>query len=111
MAKSRRALAEQLLGLQSKIAADLLKIDECKETLRGICEESGEGFTEEVAGRGTVEVKAASEPKFRGILPVLDPAAFLALPEKRRQALIENNIIAMTEQWSKATKPSVTVRL
>lgn len=111
MALSRRVLAERLVDLQIEAEPILLKIDALKEQLREICTASGEAFKEEVAGKGSVEVKAGSEAKLKGILPELEPAAFLALPEKRRQALIDGDVVKMAEQWSKATKPSVTVRL
>jgi len=113
MARNRdaRVLCEKLLKLQHKIADDLLQIDDCKEALRGICEENGEGFTEEVEGLGSVEVKAGQEAKLKGILPVLKAEIFLGLTERRRDTLISEGIVAMEEQRSRATKPSVTVRL
>lgn len=111
MAKSRRAIAEQLLGLQSKIASDLLKIDACKEQLRAIAEDKGEGFVEEVEGVGSVEVKAGTEKKFKGLVPALKPETYLALPEARQKALQEQGLVAMEAQYTSARSPSVTVRL
>ena len=52
MALGRRTIAEELLKLEKKVAPDLRKIDEHKEGLRALSEESGEGFTEEVEGLG-----------------------------------------------------------
>jgi len=111
MAMSRRVLAERLVDLQIEAEPILLKMDALKEQLREICTDCGEAFKEEIAGKGSVEVKAGGEAKLKGILPELTPEVFLALPEKRRQALLESNVVKMTQQWSKATKPSVTVRL
>ena len=73
--------------------------------------DDGAGFTEEVAGKGVVEVSAGSEAKFKGLMPVLDEAAFLDLPDARRQRLIADQVVSMEKQWTKASKPSVTVRL
>lgn len=111
MAQGRRQIATTILTLQKKIAPDLLKIDECKEALRGEIQETGEGFTEEVPGLGTVEGKAGSEAKLKGILPVLDASAFLTLPESRREKLLGDGLVINEEQWQPARKPSVTVRL
>lgn len=111
MANSRSAIAKVLLETQRRISADLLRIDGLKEQLRDLCEKDGAGFTEEVEGLGSVEVKAGAPAKLRGILPELDPEAFLALPESRRAKMIGDGLVEMAEQWSKASKPSVTVRL
>lgn len=111
MAKSRRKIAEELLELQGQVEPTLLRIDALKEALREICTSSGEAFTEEVAGKGSVEVKAGNDKKFKGLLPELKAEVFLELPESRRDKLIADGLVAMEQQWSKATKPSVTVRL
>jgi hypothetical protein len=111
MSKSRRKIAEELIDLQRRAEPLLLEIDGLKEALREICAESGEAFTEEVAGKGTVEVKAGKDKEFKGLLPELKPAAFLELSDARKKTLLADGLVVMAEQWSKATKPSVTVRL
>jgi hypothetical protein len=107
---SRRALAQQLVDLTTEIAPAVAKIDEVKEDLRVLAEDEGQGFIEEVTG-GAVEVKAAREKTFRGIVPELKVEAFLSLPEARQQKLIEQGLVAMTQQFSSAARASVTVRL
>lgn len=107
----RRAIAEKLLELQKKLEPDLLKIDGYKEQLRGLCQDAGESFTEEVEGLGSVEVKAGSDKKFKGIVPTIVAETFLALPESRRKKLIDDELVVMTEQYTNARSPSVTVRL
>jgi hypothetical protein len=42
---------------------------------------------------------------------VLDEAAFLDLPDARRQRLIADQVVMMEKQFTKATRPAVTVRL
>ena len=111
MANSRRAIAEELLKLQKKIEPALLKIDGYKEQLRDISKEIGEGFTEEIEGLGSVEVKAGREAKLTGTRPELVIEAALALPAGRLNKLIESGLIKMAEIWSKKASPSVTVRL
>lgn len=110
MANSRRAIAKQLLELQSKVAPDLLKIDGLKDQMRSFCEEDG-AFTEEIDGLGTVEVKAGQEKRLKGLVPVLHNDVYIALSETRRATLAKDGIVTMEQDWSKATKPSVTVRL
>lgn len=111
MPQGRKQLATTLLAATAKISDDVQKIEDCKEALRADSKESEESFTVEVEGLGVVEVKAGSEAKLKGVLPVLDAAAFLALPESRRAKLIDSKLVSMTEQWTSARKPSVTVRL
>lgn len=109
--KKRSTIARSLLEIQKRLEPDLLKIDAFKEELRGLCEKAGESFTEEIAGLGSVEVKAGGEAEFKGILPELVATKFLKLPATRRKILIEQGLVVETEQWSKDRKPSVTVRL
>ena len=68
-----------LLKLQHKIAADLTRIEDCKEALRGISEERNAGFTEEVDGLGSVEVKAGREAECKGESPRLNIQKYLDL--------------------------------
>lgn len=111
MALGRRALAEKLLELERKVAPDLLKIDGYKDQLRALCEEDGESFTEEVEGLGTVEVKAGTEKKFKGRVPELQAEKFLELTEGRQNKLIEDGLVAWENEYTRGSKPSVTVRL
>lgn len=111
MAESRRAIAEKLVGLHVKYAPVFRDIDDLKDKLRQSAIDDGAGFTEEFAGEGLVTVSGGSEAKFKGIMPVLDPAAFLALPKRRQDVLIDDKVIAMEQQFTKASKPSVTVKL
>jgi len=111
MANSRRAIATELLKLQKKIEPVLLAIDAYKEQLRAISKDTGEGFTEEIEGLGSVEVKAGREAKLTGTCPELVVEAALAMPAGRLKKLIDSGLIKMAEVWSKKASPSVTVRL
>ena len=44
-----------------------------KDALRKLCEETGEGFVEEVAGLGSFELKAGCEAKLKGISSENEP--------------------------------------
>lgn len=110
MANSRTATARRLLELQAKIAPDLLKIDGLKDRLRDFCASNG-AFTEEIDGLGSVEVKAGQDKKLKGLIPTLHNDVYMALSEARRKTLEKDGIVTMEQEWSKATKPSVTVRL
>jgi hypothetical protein len=79
--------------------------------LRSLAEEAGEGFTEQVNGKGQVEVSAGSAEKFKGLMPTLDAAAYLDLPEKKRAELIDAGIVTMERLVTAERRPSVTVRL
>lgn len=107
----RRAISEEILKLTRKIAPDVDTIESRKEELRGISAETGEGFTEEIEKLGVVEVKAGREKSFKGIVPTLEPEAFVALPEARQKALIADGLVKMVTEFTRASSPSVTVRL
>jgi hypothetical protein len=109
--RRRTAIARSLLQLQKRLEPDLLKIDAYKEELRELCQETGESFTEEIAGLGSVEVAKGREAKFNGVLPTLAPEIFLKLPKAKREALLRQGLVKEEAQWSKASKPAVTVRL
>jgi hypothetical protein len=109
--KDPHAIARLLLKLQHKIAADLTKIEDCKEALRGISEERKAGFTEEVEGLGSVEVKAGREAKCKGESPRLNIQKYLALEMSEKRRLLQREVIFMEQSWSKAARLSVTVRL
>jgi hypothetical protein len=58
-----------------------------------------------------VQVSAPSEKKFKGLVPELNPEAFLDLAESRRKKLEADGIVAMVREYTKGAKPSVTVRM
>jgi len=99
-ADHRHTIAFLLLKLEKKIAADLLKIDDCKERLRAISKETGEGFTEEVEGLGSVEVRAGRKAKLTGTCPELVVEAALAMPAGKLTKLIDSGLIKMVEVWN-----------
>src|ERR1043166_3522032 len=89
MAFNRRAVCERILKLTRRIAPDVDAIADDKEKLRKDVEDTGQGFTEEIPGLGSVEVKAGCKGGLKGILPVLVPDEFLKLTGGRRKALVE----------------------
>jgi hypothetical protein len=107
----RRLIAERLLRLEKKVADDLLKIDEEKDALRALSEEAKAGFNIEIAGLGTVEVKAGRAAEVTGTSPQLVVAAFLNLTEGRKKKLVEDGLVEIVDVVKKGAKPSVTVRL
>jgi hypothetical protein len=109
--RKRDELAERLLRREAKIAEDLRLIDEDKDALRKLSEEAGEGFKVDIAGLGTVEVKAGRAAEITGTSPQLIVAAFLALTEGRRKKLEDDGLVEIVDVVKKAARPSVTVRL
>jgi hypothetical protein len=49
--------------------------------------------------------------QFKGIVPTLNPAKFLDLVPARQEWLINAEVIAMKKEFTKASRPSVTVKL
>jgi hypothetical protein len=111
MAKSRRAIAEELLDLHIEHADVFAKIDTLKEKLRELSIADSAGFKEKVDGKGEVSVSAPSVAKLKGIMPALKPEVFLELGQARRDKLVADGLVEMREEWTKERAPSVTVRL
>ncbi|RAI39094.1 hypothetical protein CH341_26595 [Rhodoplanes roseus] len=107
---ARKKLAEKLLDLQIEIAPQIARMDELKEQLRTAALEAGSGFTDEVTGKGTVEVSAARKAAFKGIVPVLVAEAFLALKDSAMKKLRDDGLVKDEKIFTKAARPSVTVR-
>jgi hypothetical protein len=93
------------------IKDDGLGVDDLKAELRKLGKPGHEGFTEEFDGKGFVQVSGGSEAKFKGIMPTLDQAKFLDMPQSRQAALIEAGVVVMVKEFTKGSKPSVTVKL
>lgn len=108
---SRRNSAKDLLDLERKIGADRARMEDLKRGLREIATEQGENFKEEFAGEGAVKVAGRKDGALKGILPVLDAEAFLALSERRRQTLLETGLVRMEEQRSGTFYGSVSIEL
>lgn len=109
--RRRDELAARLLSREAKIAEDLRLIDEDKDALRALSEKAGEGFKIEIAGLGTVEVKAGRAAEVTGTSPQLVVAAFLKRSEASRKKLVEDGLVEIVDVVKRAAKPSVTVRL
>jgi hypothetical protein len=60
------AITERLLDLEIQIAPVVAKISELKGDLRFLSHEIGQGFVEEVAGKGAVEVKPSGSASSKG---------------------------------------------
>lgn len=107
----RARIAREIVDLSTSIAPTVAKIDALKDQLRTVSDELGAGFTEEVAGKGSVEVKAATTRSFKGTLPKLVAETFLALKDASRRKLIDDGLVVEEQQWTRPSKASVTVRL
>lgn len=108
---ARKKIAEKLVDLQAEVAPTLQKIDDLKDQLREAAIEKGAGFTEEVTGKGTVEVTAEHKAAFKGLMPMLVAEVFLALKDAAKKKLRDDGLVIDKKMFSRGSKPSVTVRL
>jgi hypothetical protein len=53
------------------------------------------------AGKGQVTVAAAKPKEFKGDLPEVDPNAFHALSDAKRQKLVDEGIVKIVPTWSR----------
>jgi len=109
--ETRRDIADRLLTLHVKHAALFAEIDDLKEKLRKAAEAAGAGFTEEFGEGQKIAVTKASESKYKGTMPTLDPAGYLKLDEKERQGLIRSKVVVLKDLYTEARRPSVTVKV
>ncbi len=109
-APDRRKLCEQLLALRIKHAEVFGEIDSIKASLILVAHELGEGFREVVAGQGQVTVAAPKAKEFKGDLPEVDPGAFHALSDAKRQKLIDGGVIKLVPHWTRDFHGRVDVK-
>jgi hypothetical protein len=60
----------------------------------------GEGFRE-IFGSGQVTVSVPKEKEFKGDVPEVDADAFQALPDARRQKLVDDGIVKIVPHWTR----------
>jgi hypothetical protein len=83
---TRKALARRLLNCRIKHAKVFTEMDSIKASLIDIVSKDGEGTAREVfPGLGQITIAPAKVKEFRGELPEVDPTAFAALSDARRQ--------------------------
>jgi hypothetical protein len=109
--KTPRELAEELVGIHVANRATFGRIDELKELLKAAATAAGASIREVIPGQGKVAASGRKESEFRGDLPELDPAAWNALSESRRDKLIADGVVKIVPTWSKTYYGSVTVDL
>lgn len=109
------ALADELVkievAIEKKTGELIARRDDIKAQLRKICPDGGK-FKWEFPGKGEVELSGArGEREFKGLMPQLVAAAFLDLPDAKREALVSGGIIEMKPQYSAPYYGRVTVKL
>jgi hypothetical protein len=107
----RKSLAKKLLKLRVKHAKIFADMDSLKATLIDLVTEDGDGTAREVfLGLGTVTIAPCKAKEFRGELPEVDPTAFGALSDARRQKLLDEGLIRLVPNWSRDFRGSVTLK-
>lgn len=109
LSASRNDLVHQLLDLERTIAGELAEIAALKAELRNRAADGG--FRINVPEKGVVTVSGGSAAAFKGLMPTIDGALFLALDQAERARLLDAGVVSMAEQWSRGSSSSVTVRL
>lgn len=107
----RRALAEELVGIERKHSIAFARVDAIKAELRKIATDAGENFQELFAGRGVVKVSGGHDGKFKGTFPTVQEKAYLELPEAKRKKLSDDGIVLMVPTYGKRYYGSVSVEL
>lgn len=101
-------LCAELAKLEAKTADDDARKKEIKKDLLG---RHAENFQVTIAGLGVVKLSAKRPKECTGTAPEIVVEAFLGLPEKRRDLLVEQGVVKIAEQWKGAYYGSVSVEL
>lgn len=110
--RTREGVATELLTVQKKIQPHLDRIAELKEFfVEEVRANDNVGFTVTIAGKGRVTVSKESFAEVKGQVLEFDPDAFSNLPDEVKQVLLERRVVSRVDKISKASKPSVTIKL
>ncbi len=109
MPNDLQTLADRLLGLKIAIAPQEKEF----EMLKGIFSEAtataGEGLIFSSA-LGMVETRKGAVKTSKGKIPVLKPDLWPQVPENIRDQLMLLGVIVVEEQFSKESKPAVSIK-
>jgi hypothetical protein len=106
----RRAVCEQLLSLRLKHAKIFGEMDSLKAELILIAGDAKDGFREVFAGKGRITVAAPKAKEFKGDIPEVNPVAFYALSDAKRQKLIDDGLITLVRTWTREFHGRVDVK-
>ena len=108
------AMAEELISAEvklAKVAGDVVaRIEEIKAEMRKVCPKGGK-YKWTFPNKGEVELAGAADAKFKGMVPEVTIATWLALPEKRREKLKTEGIVADAAVYGKPFYGRVSPKL
>lgn len=108
--EERRALAKARLDLEIKLAGDYAKIADLDAKLKKIATDD-DSFKEDFGALGYVSAAGAVKAEFKGKVPQIVTEAYLALKAAERKDLEKRGIVAMIDQYGKASNGRVTVKV
>ena len=111
IAKQRRNLAHELVGLNRKLKNEFDRIATIEVDLKKLATDAGQSFTEAFPKVGEVKVAPGHTAEFKGDVPVVQTEAWLALKPAEREQLVKRGIVKIEPQWGKASNGRVTVKL
>jgi hypothetical protein len=104
-------LIQERARLEADNAVPLARIREINALLIQRASAKGDAIRETVAGIGTVSVSPPKPKRCEGTAPIVVVAAYLALPKRSQDKLVERGIIKIEEQWIGEYHGRVTVKL
>jgi hypothetical protein len=110
MTPNRDKLAAELIALRKKYEPFEARDKEICTLLKQLAGSSG-NFEVVVKGEGRIKVSAPKDKAMKGTAPEIVVEAFMALPQRRRDALIEQGVVKVFPQYSGAYYGAVTVEL
>jgi len=109
--KLRRSLAEELLGINVKLAPDFARMSAIEAELKKHATDHGEGFKEDFGALGYVSASGACAAEFKGEVPQIQTEVWLALKAAERKALQKTGLVVVEKQYGKASNGRVTVKV
>jgi len=107
----KQNLARELIGLRSKYEPYEARDKEICAELKRLAADGGGNFEVVVKGKGRIKVSKPKPKEMTGPAPEIVVDKFLALPDRKREDLIERGIVKMEPQYSGAYYGAVTVEL
>jgi hypothetical protein len=109
--KQRRAMADELLGINIKLGPQFKRMAELEADLKKAATDAGDSFKEDFGASGYVSASGAVAAEFKGDVPLVQTEKWLGLSKAERSKLEKSGLIKVEPQYGRPTSGRVTVKV
>jgi hypothetical protein len=109
--EQRRALADELLGINRELAGDYARMAQIEAELKQLATDAGASFKEDFGALGYVSASGAVAGEFKGAVPVIQTEPWLALKPAERKQLVKTGLVKIESLFGRASSGRVTVKV